>query len=204
MTKIAKRPIVVGLTGGIGSGKSTVAKLFNELGVESIDVDDIAREVVAPGQSCLQSIVKIFGKSVLTPEGALDRRALRAIVFTDETLLKQLEDITHPEIRARLKLKLSQSKGPFVLLVHPLLFETGQDKECDYIVAISLPESTQLQRVMQRDNNSEAQVKQIMSSQLTNEERIGRADFVLKNTGNHEELSVRVTQLYNHLRNKLI
>ncbi|RUM49528.1 MAG: dephospho-CoA kinase [Marinomonas sp.] len=203
MSKTINSPIIIGLTGGIGSGKTTVAKLFNKLGVESVDVDDIAREVVAPGENCLQEIVQAFGSDILTEDGSLDRAGLRQIVFADPALRKKLESITHPAIKARLKQKLASCESKIVLLVHPLLFETGQNNECKFTIAISIPKQIQIERVMRRDNNSEQQVMRIMDTQLTNQERIERADFILENTSNNADLSVKVLQLHNKLQNLL-
>ena len=203
MSKTINTPIIIGLTGGIGSGKTTVAKLFNKLGVESVDVDDLAREVVAPGESCLQEIAQAFGSDILTEDGSLDRAGLRQIVFADPALRKKLESITHPAIKARLKQKLASCESKIVLLVHPLLFETGQNNECKFTIAISVPKQIQIERVMRRDNNSEQQVMRIMDTQLTNQERIERADFILENTSNNADLSVKVLQLHNKLQNLL-
>ena len=193
-------PVIIGLTGGIGSGKSTVANLFNELGVESIDADDIAREVVEPGEPCLKEIVSVFGQEVLTSNGQLNRAALREIVFSSQELRKQLEAITHPAIRERMHQKLLQCHGKIALMVHPLLFETGQNKECKYTIAISTPKSLQIERVTLRDNNSAEQVERIINTQLSDPERCSKADFILENTSNCDELSVRVFQLYNKLQ----
>ena len=203
MSKTINDPIIIGLTGGIGSGKTTVAKLFSKLGVESVDVDDIAREVVTPGENCLQEIVQAFGRDILTEDGSLDRAGLRQIVFADPALRKKLESITHPAIKARLKQKLASCESKIVLLVHPLLFETGQNNECKFTIAISVPKQIQIERVMRRDNNSEQQVMRIMDTQLTNQERIERADFILENTSNNADLSVKVLQLHNKLQNLL-
>ncbi|SBS31236.1 Dephospho-CoA kinase [Marinomonas aquimarina] len=194
---------LIGLTGGIGSGKSTAAKLFQEHHVQYIDVDDLAREVVQPGEACLQQIVDHFGPHVLLDNGELNRAALREMVFSKPEQRKTLEAITHPAIRQRLAERLSEMTGLYALLVHPLLFETGQNSLCDYTIAIKVPRELQIERVMQRDRNSRSQVEHILDAQLSNAERCSKADFILENTGNSADLSVKVLHIHNKLQTLL-
>lgn len=194
---------LIGLTGGIGSGKSTAARLFQELGIQYIDADDVAREVVKPGEACLQQIIDHFGRHVVNNNGELNRAALREVVFSDPLQRKTLESITHPAIRQRLTEHINKMTGPYALLVHPLLFETSQNTLCEYTIAISVPRELQIERVMQRDNNSRVQVEHILDAQLSNEERSAKADFILENTGNSADLSVKVLQIHTKLQTLL-
>ncbi|RDL46095.1 dephospho-CoA kinase [Marinomonas piezotolerans] len=189
-------PITIGLTGGIGSGKSTVASLFNRLGIESIDADDVAREVVMPGEQCLIDIENLFGKHILNVDGTLNRAKLREIVFSSSKQLAELEAITHPAIHQKIMEHISLMKGPYCLLVHPLLFEKEKNSLCKFTIAISLPRHQQLERSMGRDNNSAEQINRIMDTQMNDEERSSRADFILKNSGTPDELNVKVIKLH--------
>lgn len=192
-------PTIIGLTGGIGSGKTTIADLFHDLGVPYVDADHVAREVVQPGEPCLDAIVNRYGEQILTPDGTLDRAQLRHLIFSTPTEKEWLEQLTHPVIKARLISQLNNQIGPYVLLVHPLLFEKGQDNLCQYTIAVSVPQALQIARVTARDRNSVAQVERILATQLSNEERCNKANFILKNTSNHEELSGRVLKLHNKI-----
>ena len=194
---------LIGLTGGIGSGKSTVAKLFHELNIQYIDADDVAREVVQPGEDCLQQIINHFGQEVVKENGELNRANLRTIVFSDPEQRKILESITHPAIRKRMMEHIDNMSGLYALLVHPLLFETGQNTLCDYTIAISVPRELQIERVMQRDHNTQEQVERILDTQLSNEARCSKADFILENTSNSADLSVKVVQIHNKLQTLL-
>ena len=190
---------IIGLTGGIGSGKSTVATLFSALGVPYVDADDVAREVVAPNESCLEAIIAHFGPDIVDESGALNRAKLRAIIFANPSEKVWLENLTHPIIQQRIKTHLAQATGPYVLLVHPLLFEKGHQSLCDYTIAISVPRATQIERVMSRDHNSRSQIENILSAQLSDPERIAKANFILKNTSNHQDLSGTVLKLHTQL-----
>ncbi|SBT19008.1 Dephospho-CoA kinase [Marinomonas gallaica] len=190
---------LIGLTGGIGSGKSTAALLFEELGIEFVDADNIAREVVQPGERCLKQIHDHFGCQILHSDGSLNRSALREIIFQNPDERIWLESVTHPAIRKRLIHHIDSMKGTYALLVHPLLFETSQHTLCQYTIALNVPRSLQLDRVVARDNNSKTQVERILDTQLSNEDRCSRADFILENTGNSADLSVKVSMLHNKL-----
>lgn len=194
MTAESKK-IVVGLAGGIGSGKSTISKLFNELGIISIDADDVAREVVEPGSKCLKAITERYGESILLENKQLDRRQLRQIVFEDQAEKQWLESVTHPEIHNRIEELIFAADSKYALLVHPLLFETEQNKRCDYVIAISVPREVQVQRVTVRDNCSEELANKIIDNQISDMRRSELANTIIKNTGNISDLNAKVDEL---------
>ncbi|MGK0547564.1 dephospho-CoA kinase [Halomonas cupida] len=178
--------MIIGLTGGIASGKSTVARLFGELGVRWVDADDIAREVVAPGEPALKAIVDRYGDTILNREGRLDRSALRDIVFANEKERRWLEATTHPRIRERLTTRLAllqQQDSPYVLLVSPLLFESGQADMVKRKLVVDVAEDVQMERAMARDKIDADQAKAILGSQMPREKRLSLADDVLVNEG---------------------
>ncbi|UTA81651.1 dephospho-CoA kinase [Halomonas sp. XH26] len=189
--------MIIGLTGGIGSGKSTVARAFGELGIGWVDADDVAREVVAVGEPALAAIAEHFGTDVLNSDGTLNRSALRTIIFEDPAQRLWLESVTHPKIRERLLLHLDrlQAQSPYVLLVSPLLFESGQDKLVNRTLVIDVPESLQLSRTLARDGVSESQVRAILAAQLPREERLAKGNDVIDNSGDHANMMRQVIQL---------
>jgi dephospho-CoA kinase len=186
----------IGLTGGIASGKSTVADLFAELGADVIDTDVIAREVVAPGKPALAAIVARFGEEILGRDGALDRARLRAIVFADAEQRRSLEAILHPRIRALALERAAASAGPYVVLVVPLLFETGFDAYVDRTVAVDCPESTQIERLMRRDQIGESEARAILAAQMVRADRRRAADDIIDNSGTFESTQRRVAELH--------
>lgn len=192
---------VIGLTGGIGSGKSTVARLFGELGVHWVDADDVAREVVEPGTTALAEIAEHFGEDILTSEGALDRAQLRGIVFEKPEERAWLEALLHPIIREELIRQLSPENYqlPYVLLVSPLLLETDQHELVDRIIVIDVPKDVQLERTMARDTNSRAQVERIIAAQMSREDRLARADEVIDNDRPLEDVTRQVRELHERL-----
>ena len=198
--------MIVGLTGGIGSGKSTVARAFGSLGIGWVDADDVAREVVMPGEPALAAIREHFGNDVLHADGTLNRAALRSIVFDNPTERKWLESVTHPRVRERILVHLErlQRQSPYVLLVSPLLFESGQDKLVDRTVVVDVPVELQLSRTRARYDVSEAQVHAILAAQLPREERLTKANDVIDNSGDHASMMQQVTQLDQHYRNKYL
>ena len=189
-------PTIIGLAGGIGSGKSTITKFFNEIGIQSVDADDVARLVVEPGSKCLKKIHQRYGDAILLNDGQLNRKALRNLIFDNPEERIWLEKLTHPEIRKEILTQLQATSSAYVLLVHPLLFETKQDILCKLVIAIDVPENIQLQRVMSRDNISRESAEKIMATQLSNSERIQRADLVLENSGNIAEMNAKVLKLH--------
>lgn len=196
--------MIVGLTGGIGSGKSTVARAFGSLGIGWVDADDVAREVVMPGEPALAAITERFGDKVLQADGTLNRAALRSIVFEAPAERQWLESVTHPRVRERIlgHLKRLQRQSPYVLLVSPLLFESGQDKLVNLTIVVDVPVNIQLSRTLERDGVSEAQVHAILAAQLPREERLARADAVIDNSGDHASMIRQVKQLDQRYRNE--
>jgi len=187
---------VVGLTGGIGSGKSTVARFFAELGILTVDADDVAREVVEPGEPALKQIQAHFGDDVIAPDGTLDRAALRTRIFQDEQERHWLESLLHPLIGERIASTLEQASSPYAMLVSPLLLETSQHKLCQRILVVDVPESVQIERTMARDSNPEDQVKRIIAAQMDRQQRLAGAHDVIDNTRTLSEISADVEQLH--------
>ncbi|MFD2190301.1 dephospho-CoA kinase [Pistricoccus aurantiacus] len=188
----------IGLTGGIASGKSSVARAFEALGIEWVDADDTAREVVAPGEPALADIVARHGKEILDEHGELNRRALRERIFADETERRWLEGVIHPRVRERLlehMRRMAQGPAPYHLVVVPLLFEAGLSEIVDRRLVIDVPESLQIERTASRDGVSEAQARAIVDAQLPREERLARADDVIDNSGDLEALKRQVAEL---------
>lgn len=190
--------MIVGVTGGIASGKSTVARAFAALGVPWVDADDVAREVVEPGEPALAEIAERFGGQVLQADGRLNRRALRDIVFAQPTERLWLESVTHPRIRQRIEAHLErlQAEGaPYVLLVSPLLFESGQSEMVDRCLVIDVPEELQLARTAARDDVDDKQARAIVAAQMPRSERLARADDVIDNSGSEADLAAQVAEL---------
>ncbi|WP_404341699.1 dephospho-CoA kinase [Vreelandella venusta] len=189
--------MIIGVTGGIGSGKSTVARAFGELGIGWVDADDVAREVVAPGEPALAAIAKRFGDQAINQDGTLNRAALRQIVFDDPSQRIWLESVTHPRIRERLLTHLEHlsTSSPYVLLVSPLLFESGQDRLVQRTLVVDVPEEEQLARTLARDKVSEAQVRAILAAQLPRHERLARADDVIDNSHGLNDTREQVSAL---------
>ena len=196
---MSAQQLVVGITGGIGSGKSAVTDYLETKGITVVDADKVARVVVEPGTSGLAAIAEHFGRNILLPNGMLDRAALRKIVFDKPDERKVLEGITHPLIREEIARQLSEAGSPYVVLASPLLLESGQSSFADYVVVVDVPESVQLSRTMTRDDNSEQLVKSIMAVQLDRETRLARADTSISNEGTLEELHTRVDALHTDL-----
>lgn len=179
---------VVGLTGGIGSGKTAATDYLTTLGVTIVDADLASRVVVEPGKPALKAIAERFGDHVIAEDGALDRRALREIVFADPDALKALEGITHPAIGQELRNQIAASKSPYTVLVSPLLFETSQKDLVHRTLVIDAPAELQVKRTMARDHVPEEQVAAIMKAQLERTKRLDQADDVVENHGSLEKL----------------
>ncbi len=173
--------LIIGLTGGIGSGKSTVARFFSELGVQIIDADLVARQVVEKGQPALTEIARHFGHEILR-QGELDRALLRQLIFQNEEQKLWLNNLLHPLIRDRIVEQLQQLKGDYVLLEAPLLFENQLDKLTDYNLIVDLDEALQVQRASLRDKTSEEGIKAIIKSQIDRQQRLQQADFIIDNS----------------------
>jgi len=186
----------IGLTGGIASGKSTVARMFAELGVEVIDTDEIAHQLVAPGSPALAAVIEAFGRTILTEDGALDRPQMRRIVFADSDKRRRLETILHPLIRQAALAKAAASDAVYVILVVPLLFETGFDQLVNRTLAIDCPEILQIERLVDRDNVSKEEAQAMIASQLNRQERRAAADDVIDSSGTLATIHSRVFELH--------
>jgi dephospho-CoA kinase len=186
----------VGLTGGIASGKSTIASLFGALGVPVIDTDLIAREVVAPGTPGLTAVVGAFGPDVLQSDGTLDRRRLRNLAFATTQRRQQLEAILHPRIRERMEALCSTSGGPYQVLVIPLLVESGLETRVDRVLVVDCSESVQRARLRVRDGESAAGADRLLAAQANRATRLSQGDDVLVNEGSRDELQRRVQELH--------
>lgn len=191
-----KQKLRIGLTGGIASGKSTVANMFAELGATLIDTDVIARDVVEPGQPALEEIRAAFPEQVIGPDGHLDRKELRAIVFADDAKRRQLEAIIHPRIGAATIAQSEQASGPYQLIVVPLLTGSALRQFMDRVLVVDCDESIQLERLIARDTENEPQARRIIAAQVSREERLAIADDVIANDGDLEKTRRDVEQLH--------
>lgn len=191
------KPWILGLTGGIGSGKSAVVEEFGRLGVHWVDADHAARWVVEPGRPALASIVERFGETVLAQDGSLDRAALRGLIFRDAAQRKWLEELLHPLIRQEIAVYLAQATSPYAIMVSPLLVESGQYRQVDRVLVVDVPEALQVERASRRDQSSEAQIRAIVEAQASREERLRHADDVLTNDRDRGWLRQEVERLHN-------
>ncbi len=190
------KPWILGLTGGIGSGKSAAARCFAGLGVHQVDLDQIARQVVVPGTSALARIVQHFGQSILLPSGALDRPALRARIFEQPAERRWLENLLHPLIREEAARSLAEAASSYAILVSPLLVESGQHRQVRRVLLVDVPEALQVRRTLGRDGGDEARVRAIMATQASREERLRHAHDVLVNDRGLTELQQEVERLH--------
>jgi len=189
---------VVGITGGIGSGKTTVTDLFAKYAIEVIDADVIAREVVEPGTPALKAIINKFGQSVLDESDSLDRAKLRSLVFNDIEVKNWLNQLLHPAIRRQMLLQTQKAKSDYCLLSVPLLVENKLNEQVDRVVIVDVDEPTQLQRTLLRDKTNEKQIRTIMSAQATRQQRLEVADDVIDNNGGTDALFKQVIQLHQY------
>ena len=187
---------IVGITGGIGSGKSAVTERFEKLGITVVDADLAARVVVEPGRPALAAIAEHFGGEIIQSDGSLDRAALRQRVFADEAERLWLEQLTHPLIGREILEQMEASGSPYTILSSPLLLETSQRELADCVVVVDVPESIQLERTIQRDSNDEAQVRRIMAAQLPRQRRLEQADIVIDNSRSLDHLDQIVAGLH--------
>lgn len=182
------RSLTIGLTGGVASGKTTAARCFESMGVPVIDADHVARQVVEPGQPALEEIRRAFGDAVLTVDGRLDRAALRRLVFGHDEARRKLEAITHPRIRQALLTQRDNAHGSYVVLMVPLLMESGFDDLVDRVLVVDVPEHTQLERLLRRDRIDEDLARRMMDAQHSRHDRLAKAHDVLLNTGDEQQL----------------
>jgi len=195
---------VVGLTGGIGSGKSAAATIFAKLGVTVVNADNVAREIVEPGSEALKAIAKHFGQTILLDDGSLDRAALRKKIFSDaessHAAKQWLENLTHPLIRQRIMEHLNKNKSEsevnYRILESPLLMETNQHKLVDRLLLIDIPQSLQIERTMARDHNTKEQVDAIIAAQMSREDKQLLANDKIENTGTLVELEQQILALH--------
>ena len=190
-------PFCVGLTGGIGSGKSAASDRFGELGAGVVDTDEISRELTVPAGAAIEEIRNQFGPEFVTAEGGLDRARMRRLVFADAAARRKLEAILHPLIRARTRAAIAAAAQPYVVVVVPLLLETGACAELvQRVLVVDCEEAEQIRRTMARSGLSAGEVREIMATQLPRAERLRRADDVLANNGDLPALQRRVAQLH--------
>jgi dephospho-CoA kinase len=200
---VAMSNYVVGISGGVGSGKTTVTDLFAKYAIKVIDADVIAREIVEPGTPALKAIIDKFGQSVLdssggSSSGTLDRAKLRTLVFNNSEVKNWLNQLLHPAIREQMLLQTKQAESVYCLLSVPLLVENKLYQHVDRVVIVDVHEQTQLQRTLLRDKTNEQQIRAIMSAQATRQQRLAVADDVIDNNGKADDLTEKITQLHKH------
>ena len=188
--------LIIGLTGGIGSGKSVVSDKFKSLGIAVVDADVASRTVVEPGKPALKEIEDHFGSGIITAEGKLDRNNLREIIATDPEERKWLESVTHPKIGEQITKEISESTSVYTLFVAPLLLETNSQEMCSRVVVVDVPKDVQIRRTAKRDKVSPNQVEQMVAAQMEREKRLEKADDVLLNSGTIEDLEKQVEELH--------
>ena len=189
---------ILGLTGGIGSGKSAASQWFETQGINVVDADVVAREVVEIGQPALQQIQHTFGDWVLNADGSLNRRALREHIFQHPSARHQLEQITHPAIRQSIMQQLQDAHSPYVILVSPLLFETDQHQLTNRTLLIDASEAIQIERASQRDGQDSEQIKKIIAAQMPREQKRQMADDIVMNDGHLDHLYQQLATLHHH------
>jgi len=196
MPRVSARAFRVGLTGGIASGKSTAAKFFGALGVPILDSDQIARDVVEPGQPPLERLVERFGPTILTPDGHLDRPALRQIVFSDPKARADLEALTHPAIGAAMEARSAEAGGPYQILVIPLLVEKNLASHVDRVLVVDCGEDLQIRRLRDRDGSTPEQIQAILRAQVPRAARLKAADDVIHNDTDMSAVRDQVAALH--------
>ena len=191
-----KHPMRVGLTGGIGSGKTTVKKCFDGLGVPTIDADEISRDITRPGLAAFHEVVALFGKECLDEAGNLNRQYLRELIFARPAMKKQLEAIIHPRVRRGIQEFLTRVTYPYCIICIPLLLETGRQATVDRVLVVDAPEELQVARVSRRDRASEDQTRSIIKAQVSREQRLRYAHDIIVNDGNISDLKKKVVNLH--------
>jgi len=187
----------IGLTGGIGSGKSTVSRLFENLGVPIIDADIIARQLVEPGQPALTKLAETFGEAILEADGSLNRAELRKRAFSNPEIKRQLDEIMHPMVYKEIELAVAQSQSAYCIIVIPLLLETGKSHIVDRVLVVDCLPEIQLERVLDRDNINEEQAKAIIDSQINRDQRLACANDIIDNSKPWGNLAEQVKNLHN-------
>lgn len=190
--------LIIGLTGGIGSGKTTVAKLFEKKGIKIIDTDELARELTKPGEDAFNKIVAKFGESILTEDKTLDRAKLRKLVFNNDYNRVWLEELLHPQIREKISALIENIGSPYCIIVIPLLIETGKNPFIQRILVVDTDKDKQLERAHARDEKAGGEIYNIMSKQATREQRLRAADDVISNMGMLEDLVGQVDALHKY------
>ena len=194
--------MVVGITGGIGCGKSSATDLLKKLNVDIVDADIIARKIVEPGKFALKKIVEYFGTEILSPDGSLDRAQLRVIIFSKKEKKDWLEELLHPLIKDEIRAQIKSANSKYVVVSSALLLETRQKDLVDIVVVVDIPETLQIERTTLRDGNSSELVKKIMDSQINRGERLSRADIVIDNSDSLDKLKLKIKELHSDLNKK--
>jgi len=193
------RKAIIGLTSSIGGGKTTAIELFSQHGIDHVDADTISHRLTAKGTPLAEKIITRFGEDYRNQDGSLNRQALRNRIFTTPSDRIWLENLLHPHIRTELVKQLEQCRGPYALLVAPLLFETSLDKICDQTIVIGLTQQIQLERVCARDHISKEQAQKILATQMPLSEKIKKANYLIENNGTKEEFAKKIQQLHYEL-----
>ncbi|HYW04352.1 MAG TPA: dephospho-CoA kinase [Gammaproteobacteria bacterium] len=188
--------LIIGLTGGIASGKSTVARRFTDRGITVVDADEISRAVVEPGQPALEHIVEAFGPEALDASGCLDRARLREIIFSDPEQRRRLEEILHPAIGAEMARRIAAAPGPYVIMMVPLLAETAGRDRADRVLVVDVPEEVQIMRLVERDGVTAEQARAALDVQASRQQRLDIADDVIRNDGSVDALDRQVEALH--------
>ena len=188
--------MIIGLTGGIGSGKTAVSDIFEELGIGVVDADLASRVVVEKGRPSLEEIAKHFGQGILTEAGELDRAKLREIIFNSDEEKNWLESLLHPVIAKQIQEELKASSSPYTILVSPLLLETNQKDFCNKVLVVDVPVETQIERTLKRDDVSLEQVQSIIKAQISRDKRLELADEVIVNDKSLEDLQLAVSKMH--------
>ena len=193
---------VIGLTGGIATGKSTVSNYFQKLGITIVDADAIAKQVVAPDSSSLKKIKAYFGSQIVLDNGELNRAELRKIIFSNESEMLWLNNLLHPVIRQEILEQLNAANGSYVILDAPLLFENNLDKLCEKTLLVDIPEELQIMRGSERDGVNKEQIKQIIAAQIPRSIKLTKADYVIDNTLSLENTYAQITAIHQKLSNR--
>ena len=196
--------MIIGLTGGIGSGKTAVSETFEDLGITVVDADLASRVVVEKGKPCLEKIAEHFGEDILNENSELDRAKLREIIFNSSEEKNWLESLLHPAIAGQIQDELKASTSAYTILVSPLLLETNQKEFCSKVLIVDVPVEVQVDRTLKRDGVSEEQVQSIIKSQISREARLELADEIIMNDGNLEDLKLAVKDLHQRLISEVL